>query len=173
MFSTSIFVTALMALSFSVRAFASETEVIGVCELAQKLKAFRDKTVAVRGEFFTGQHGATVGRERCPSPSPFKEFGSGFAINLAFPEEDPSLGRELDRDSLKRLEEVKRQLQRNRSDVSVTATFVGVLQVRSGFKLKKLPSGGYSGNGFGHLGTYPAQIVMSRIENITAAGATR
>ena len=147
---------------------------INVCDLARRLSAYRNKMVAVRGEFFSGRHGATVGSERCTRASPFREFGSGIAINLSFPS-NPAPGEEqvdfeIDGESLRRFEEsmsAARAEKRTGAELKVVATFVGVLRVRSGFKLKPSPSGGYVGNGFGQLGRYPAELVMRDIRDLS------
>lgn len=146
---------------------------VDVCDVASSLSMYSNKVVAVRGEFFSGRHGATVARTECKRPSPFKEFGSGLAINLAFPDDDTTqeaaVRFEVDKGSVRRLERAISDA-RDRSDIgnelTVIATFVGVLRVRAHFKLNQEPNGEYDGNGYGHLGRYPAELVLRKVTDV-------
>lgn len=150
-----------------------EAHTVDICDLARALGSFDGKLVAVRGMYLSGRHGQTVAAEACPKPTPFTEFGSGIAIDLDVNLDKGSAvpGPNHRSYAVNRNAILEFQMKANSSSdsESVTATFIGVLHAVRGFAMHVTPNQGYEGNGFGHMGRYPAQLQLTTVRNAVFA----
>ena len=156
----------------------SNQSAIHICDLAQNLGSYDGRIVAVRGTYFAGPHGSTVAAEKCQKRTPFRKIGSGIAISLdtniteGYTVPGPNgQAYEVDRNALDEFWRIAY------SDGETTATFVGVLSVKRGFKLRALrpsrwePHPGYEGNGYGQMGFYPAELSVITIRDAISESA--
>ena len=155
----------------------SEPPIVHVCDLARNLFSHDGKIVAVRGMYFSGPHGATVAAETCQKGTPFRQFGSGIAIDLQIDLDDgyevpgpKGQSYAVDRDAVRAFQLTADSVSGN---MTTTATFVGVLHVKHRFKMHTTPHQGYEGNGYGHMGRYPAELVLTTVQNVVSGDAPR
>lgn len=137
--------------------------VIPICDLFQNLSAFKGKRIAVRGEFVTTMEGAWISG-RCKGG--FVTNGYRWPVSLTFEESAyySSVTAELDATKWPPVPEGEKALE-GRYSVVKTATFVGLLRMRSGYSAVCQEDGSYFTNGFGHLNGAAAELAVERVLN--------
>jgi ankyrin repeat protein len=145
----------------------SELHVTPICELFQNLAEFRAKRIAVRGEFVTTMEGAWI-TGRCKGG--FFTNGYRWPVGLTFgtPAYYSSETARLYEAKWPLVPEGEAGLQGKFSAVR-TATFVGVLRMRSEYTAVCRPDGTYLGNGFGHLNGAAAELIVENVQNLDLA----
>lgn len=140
------------------------TVLLSVCDLSRDFAAYRGKMVAVRGVYYYGL------RQNCPQtcangpwPSFLDLIGNGYT-----PPGEPAVEFTADEPSWAALDKVQQAVERDAKQGKRVEIWVTVLgQVRAsphrspGGPCDRVVNGGY-----GHLGAFPAQLVVKRITNI-------
>jgi ankyrin repeat protein len=142
---------------------ASSLTVIPICELFQNLPAWKGKRVAVRGEFVSTMEGAWI-IGRCKGG--FITDGYRWPVSLTFSVAapystqtaklyqpkwpPPSTGSDL----------------QGQFEVTKTATFVGLLRIKSDYHVFCGRNGAYGAIGFGHLGGAAGELIVEDIRNV-------
>lgn len=132
---------------------AAPVQVMSVCELSKDYPRFRDKVVTVRGVYYYGLRQECS--EKCTDglwPSFIDLEGGGDAVWAALARAD---------------REVESEAKRSGKRFELWVTVVGRLQTR----VKHSPRGPCDSTswgiaGYGHLGAYPAQILVESFQNI-------
>jgi hypothetical protein len=138
---------------------------IHVCEVLRNLQKYRNLEISVRGEWVYTDHGMTL-RESCDTPLTTSGHVWPNGIWLAYPwlrdEEEKPVDYKLDQ------RKMKAALRRaGKISGQVYATFTGKLQARESLTVF-VSSSGPKGYGFGHLNTWPAQIVIRTVDNVSS-----
>lgn len=140
--------------------------VIPICDLFQNLSSWKGRRVAVRGEFVSTMEGAWI-IGQCKSGFVTDGYRWPVSINFSGPAyysqetaklyqikwPEPSKGKDL----------------QGMFDVIKTATFVGVLRLRSDYHVICGPRGTYRAFGFGHLSGAAAELIAESIQNVGLA----
>jgi ankyrin repeat protein len=137
--------------------------VISICDLFQNLPAWREKRIAVRGEFVATMEGVWI-VGRCKGGF-FTEgyrwpVSLTYAIPASYSNETAKL-HEPKWPSPSKGEDLQGQF-----EVIKTATFIGLLRMRSEYTVTCLRNGTYLGNGFGHLNGAAAELVVDSVRNV-------
>jgi hypothetical protein len=132
-------------------------EVLTVCDLSKDFAAYRDQVVAVRGIYYWGLRQACS--QKCADgPWPFflDLTGTGSA------ESETSWG------ALEKVEQTVELEAMNGKRLEIWVTAVGQIRTRSRRSplgpCDKIGSGWYPG--YGHLGAFPAQLVVQQFRDI-------
>lgn len=147
----------------------AENKVIDVCQLFHDLPRFDGQTVSLRGAYNKEVHGAALTGEKCLGLEKYVVPGSEPSLWLVVPGEAADVGArspryQIDRQGFRELERLARTDLPDSINAKVTA--VGQLTVFKGFELKRMPDGGYAGNGFGPYGMYPAVLVIQTLKDV-------
>lgn len=140
---------------------SSTLPVIPICDLFQNLSAWKGKRVAVRGEFLTTMEGAWISG-RCKGG--FFTDGYRWPVSLTFrspayySSETSKLYDPKWPEALASGKELA-----GRFSVVKTATFVGLLRMRSEYFAYCGENGTYSANGFGHLSGAAAELIVDSV----------
>lgn len=158
-------------------------EPISICELFKDLRSHAGKIVTVRGLLYSGFEIFALGG-RCESkfvtqytPNPllpdFRKVPSEFvwpnaldlAISSSVEEGEQTVDYETDRGSITRstllIKQEREKLATNKQrEVDAWVTVVGKLRLRAAYHLYYAPDGRPRGGGYGHLNTYPGQLVI-------------
>jgi hypothetical protein len=135
-----------------------------VCDLSRDFTAYRGKLVAVRGVYYNGL------RQTCPQtcttgswPSFVDLIGTG-----GTPQKEPPVAFATDELSWAALDKVQRAVERGArrgKRVEIWLTVLGQVRARAhgspAGPCDRVASGSY-----GHLGVFPAQLVVKRFSNI-------
>lgn len=137
--------------------------VIPICELFQDLSAWKNKRVAVRGEFVSTMEGAwIIGRCRGGFITDGYRWPVGLTFGVAAPYSaqtaqlyrptwpSPGKGAEL----------------QGQFEVTKTATFVGLLRIKSDYHVFCGRNGTYGAIGFGHLGGAAGELIVQNIRDV-------
>lgn len=140
---------------------------MSVCEVLPKLGSYRGKMVALRGRLYVGEEVFFLKGVDCPRT--FVTDGHKWppAIDLTGSDERIPSGErpiqfDTEEDAAKKLHEIS---QKARSGREVWVTVIGQLRVRK----KYVPvhtNYGILWNGYGHLGVYPAQLVIRTLKDV-------
>jgi hypothetical protein len=146
-------IAALVFLGMASCGQQARVSVMTVCDLSRDFTAYRNRVVAVRGVYFQGL------RQQCsqtcatgPWPSFVDLVGSGGEGDATWTE-------------LAKAERTAEQEARHGRRVEVWVTVRGTLKTRERRSPAGPCDGGVSG-GFGHLGTYPAQIIAEAFSDV-------
>lgn len=137
--------------------------VIPICDLFQNLSAWKGKRVAVRGEFVSTMEGAWISG-RCRGG--FVTNGYRWPVFLTFgePAYYSTETAKLYDTKWPPVPEGEEALE-GRFSVVKTATFVGLLRMRSEYSAVCREDGSYITNGFGHLNGAAAELAVERVLN--------
>jgi len=137
--------------------------VIPICDLFQNLMAWKGKRVAVRGEFVTTMEGAWISG-RCKGE--FVTNGYHWPVFLTFGElaHYSTETAKLNATRWPSASERENALE-GRYSVVKTATFVGLLRMRSEYTAVCREDGSYLTNGFGHLNGAAAELAVEKVLN--------
>jgi len=137
--------------------------VIPICDLFQNLTAWKGKRIAVRGQFVTTMEGAWISG-RCKGA--FVTNGYRWPVFLTFgePAHYSPENAKLYATQWPPVPEGERALE-GRYSVVKTATFVGLLRMKSEYSAVCREDGSYITNGFGHLGGAAADLAVERVLN--------
>jgi hypothetical protein len=135
---------------------------VSVCDLIRSLELYQDKMVTVRGVYYFG-----LREESCQSTfvSDGRSWPSALdLVDSSFPADgDSAVSFATDDESWNKLDEIVIREARQRQYLQIWVTVVA--QVRG--PQRRLRTGqSRSIGGYGHLGMYPAQLVVKRIDNI-------
>jgi hypothetical protein len=142
-----------------------------VCGLMAKLKSQRQKIIRVRGELFAGSEITALGDQACGKPFTAGGIKWATAVDLVSSDYRPGGGEPrapfvTEPAVMARLASTVAERKRLGRNGKVLITVTGFLRVRD--KYIPMTTGyGVQGNGYGHLGVYPAQLVIKAIEDIT------
>ncbi len=137
--------------------------VIPICELFQNLPAWKGKRIAVRGEFVSTSEGTWIGGH-CKGG--FITDGYRWPVGLTYREPGYCSTRT---DSLcdpHWPSAMKGETLEGEHEVARTATFVGLLRMRPEYVVTCSMNGTYVGNGFGHLGSAAAELIVENVRNV-------
>lgn len=137
-------------------------KVLSVCELFARLESYQDKIVSVRGIY-----DGSLREYNCPQP--FVADGRTWPTVLYLRDAHEVLGDEqrvpfnTDRFNWDRLDETAIEVGLERRKAEIWVTFEGLLRGPRRFP------GGRAGKmgGYGHLGAFPASLVVDKIHDIT------
>lgn len=137
---------------------------VTVCEVLGDLQKYRGKIIQIRGRWL----GTSLDGHEC-KPLRTGDYGWESGIAIAEPDwpilETPATWT-LDRKALDRAEQEMR-LQAIRYNKHVIVTFIGRLDAREeGLQTFRGGDGNLHGLGYGHLGVYPAQLVIATVRDI-------
>jgi hypothetical protein len=137
----------------------SRPVVIGVCDALQRIDKLDGTVVAVRGYYRFGMElGGLYGRD-CPKKLVLDRAERAQAFDLAF----APMSAQTDL-----LRAVNRLAEEKNVRESIQATFVGVIRAR---RADLTDVDGKKARRFGHLGVYPAQIVVRDVEDVSVNDA--
>lgn len=136
--------------------------VVTVCDVLANPSSFRGRIVAVRGVFTYG----ALRQDDCP-----QEFITGDRrwppiLNLAtteYQKGEPPVAFKTDPESWDRLDLTALEAGKQGRSVEIWATIIGQIRAQSEYVL---PDGRVR-SGFGHLGAFPAEVVVKQITDIT------
>jgi ankyrin repeat protein len=142
----------------------STLPVIPICDLFQNLSAWKGKRIAVRGELVGTMEGTWISG-RCKGG--FVTNGYRWPVFLTFggPAYYSSETGKLQETKWPAVPEGEEALE-GRFSVVKTATFVGLLRMRSEYTALCRPDGTYLGNGFGHLNGAAAELLVDSVLNL-------
>jgi hypothetical protein len=134
-------------------------EPIGVCELLKNITQYRDRIVAVRGIYWFGL------RNSCSQPFVTGEHTWPSALNLVesdSPPTDATLSFRTNQKSWDALEAFVRQQARAGNRAEIWVTVVGKVRAPATYIRGK----GRVVGGYGHLGVFPAELVVKDVSNV-------
>jgi len=133
---------------------------ISICDLLQSVRSYRGKTVTVRGIYWSGL------RQTCTQPFSTSDHTWPSAINLVDSDyvagTEESVPFKTDRESWDKLDEIaiREGKAGRREEIWVTVT--GRLRAPEAYIRKD----GRVRGGYGHLGVYPAELVVERVSDV-------
>lgn len=157
-----------------------ESSMLTICDVFKDLRSYSGKVVSLWGQLYSGFEVSALGG-RCdnkfitkyslspnfPLPQePQLEYVWPTAINLVMSSSVERGGEKLNfRTDAVAVDRVFAQIHRERAkfgnrDVETWITVVGKLQVKDHYDIGQSPDGRVRGNGYGHLSTYPGQLVI-------------
>jgi hypothetical protein len=142
---------------------SSTLTVIPICDLFQNLAAWKGKRVAVGGNVVSTFEGSWI-TGTCEVGFITNGYQWPISLNYAIPAYYSSETARLYDPKWPTLPNGEDLLQ-HRSHVIWTATFVGFLRMRSEYTVHHLPNGVYVTNGFGHLNSSAAELIVETILN--------
>lgn len=141
---------------------ASTLPVIPICDLFQNLSAWKGKRIAVRGEFVSTMEGMWISGGHCKGGFVTNRYR--WPVLLAFGQ--PAYYS----NETAKLYEAKwpvpaavNEFKGDFSGGGETATFVGLLRMRSEYTAACMANGRYMGNGFGHLNGAAAELIVESV----------
>jgi hypothetical protein len=141
----------------------STLTVIPICDLFQNLAAWRGKRVAVRGSVVSTFEGTWI-TGSCEVGFVTNGYRWPISLNYGIPAYYSSKTARLYDPKWPTLPNGE-DLSQHRSDVIWTATFVGFLRMKSEYTVRRLPNGVDLKNGFGHLNSAAAELIVETILN--------
>jgi hypothetical protein len=134
----------------------SSLTVIPICDLFQNLAEWRGKRIAVRGDLVGTGEGVWI-TESCEGG--FVTDGYRWPVSLWYgiPAYYSS--------KTARLYEPRQPPPLNSDELSQHRSYVGFLRMRSEYTVRRLPNGVYLTNGFGHLNSSAAELIVETILN--------
>lgn len=167
----------MIVLFFSSVLFGQMQKPIGVCELLRNVESYNGQIVTIRAFVGGGpRHGYYLVDNRKETPcSSMSEAKVNWppTIDLIWPGsaglERTSVPFERDVTNQEKFYESMRTVeQKSDPDRMVEATFVGQIRTRRSMTIfHNKQDDVYAGNGYGHFGMHPAQLVTKTILNIT------
>jgi hypothetical protein len=142
---------------------AGTLPVIPICDLFQNLATWRGKRVAVRGNVVSTFEGSWI-TGSCEGGFVTDGYRWPISLNYAIPAYYSSKTARLYDPKWPTLANGE-DLSQHRSNVIWTATFVGFLRMRSEYTVRRLPNGVDIKNGFGHLNSAAAELIVETILN--------
>ena len=142
-----------------------------LCALFQGHEKYNGKMVTVRGTLNASVHGIVLANERCfPRGSRYKTFENAAAINLETPGQDSEPGIpkpkfDIDAKSYRLLRELAEKKLSHGEAILISITCNGLVRSAENFRLEGDAASGYKGNGFGHMGMYPVELVIESIKD--------
>jgi hypothetical protein len=131
---------------------------MSVCDIFKDLQKFGSSQVVLTGEVYVGEEVFALGVTDCPNRFTTSGHRWPTAVNLewgsSFPQDAVT---QSFRDAVRR--RVAQPVEKHRV---LEATILGRLAVRTSYRLTRT-NYGISGNGYGHLGSYPAELLIERI----------
>jgi hypothetical protein len=181
--------TALVVLISSVIIAATESSAqprpnalrtVSVCELFNDLASYSGTRVKVRGILYSGREVFALGEKTCSKKfvtryrsgpelpgifEPTGEYVWPTAINLITSSESPGdLGFQTDDEAVVRVTKILTEARAIKRDKSTTTalwvTVVGVLSTKEHYDVGLNANREFTASGYGHLGAYPAQLVI-------------
>jgi ankyrin repeat protein len=137
--------------------------VIPICELFQNLSAWKGKRIAVRGEFVSTMEGAWI-ISRCKGG--FITDGYRWPVSLIYAVRAPYSNQTAKLYQPKWPAATKGGDLQGQFEVTKTATFVGILRVKSDYHVFCGRRGTYGAIGFGHLGGAAGELIVENIRNV-------
>jgi len=116
-------------------------------------------------------HGIVLANERCfLRGSRYKPFENAAAINLETPGQDtePELPKpkfDIDPKSYRLLRELAEKKMNDGESIVISITCTGLIRSAENFRIDGDSASGYTGNGFGHMGVYPVELVLKSIKD--------
>jgi hypothetical protein len=149
---------------------AQSGHLTSLCELFQNHEKYNGKMVTIRGVLNASIHGTVLVNRQCSQQSRYKPFERGAAINLETPggEVEPNVpipNFEIDQRSERLFLELVDKKQAKGESIIVTLTCTGLIRSAEDFRLEEASGRAYRGNGFGHMGIYPAELVIKSIKD--------
>ena len=149
---------------------AGESKVLTICELFERLGDYNGKPISVRATLYSSPHVFAAGQSGCPTV--FKTPGVAWPTAVALETTtDKSIRAlvdfETDFSALEAMPLPYRELRQTGRIIEVTATFVGVLQMKDTYApqdptLPPKPAR----DGFGWLGLYPARLIIKTVRDV-------
>jgi len=151
---------------------SSSLEVIPICTLFQDLPAYKGRRIAVRGEIVGTVHGTWI-IGNCQSS--FVSDGYRWPVSIscggpAYYSKETAHLYEVKSPAVR-----KGEVLEGNPGVVQTATFVGVLRVRSDYHVSCTPDGKYRAYGYGHMNSAAAELIVENIRDfdLTPSPETR
>ncbi len=149
---------------------ASEMKDLSVCDLMSRLTKERYKVVKVHGELYSSSEITALGSDPCAT-----QFTAGgvrwpAALDLVSSEyrTDPKERAApfvTDPAAMARLRAAIAERNRLNRGAKLIVTITGFLRARQKY-VRMMTGYGSQGNGYGHLGLYPAQLVIKTVDDI-------
>jgi ankyrin repeat protein len=136
---------------------------IPICDLFQNLSAWKGKRIAVRGEFVSTMEGAWI-IGRCKGG--FITDGYRWPVSLTFGVRAPYSSQSVKLYQPKWPDPSKGGDLQGQFEVIKTATFVGLLRMKSDYHVSCGRNGTYRAIGFGHLGGAAGDLIVENIRDV-------
>jgi len=155
------------------RADARELPVVDVCDALQRADTLSNKLIALRGELFIGREVSAVGQKECvPLEKEGRRWPSAVWLKYSTvtSQEVSGLDRSLDELFKSITELLMDKYVRRFAPIpfEVSVTLVGVLHMRTPEYIAV-----HGPAGFGHLGSYPAEIEVFGVKEVRLATVPR
>lgn len=137
--------------------------VVPICDLFQNLFAWKGKRIAVRGEFGSTMEGAWI-IGRCKSG--FITDGYRWPVSLTFGVRAPYSSQTAKLYQPQWPAPSRGGDLQGQFDIIKTATFIGILRVKSDYYASCAPNGTYRAIGFGHLGGAAGELIVESIRDV-------
>jgi len=142
---------------------ADTLRVIPICDLFQNLQAWKGKRIAVRGDFMSTMEGAWI-ISHCDGGFVTDGYRWPVSLNCGIPAYYSSETAGLYEPQSPSLSKSNRKGVLGDSSATITtATFVGLLRMKSEYTTRYLMNGTVVGNGFGHLNGAAAELIVDTI----------
>jgi len=166
-----------------------EPPTVPLCELFKDLRSYAGKIVAVWGQLYSSSEVSALGAhcndkfitKYSPSPllpQPQFEYVWPTAVDLASSTFAANEGEKLSfRTDDAAVSQVYAQIRRERAkfgnqEVETWVTVVGMVRLKNDYVIGKGSDGKMRGNGYGHLSTYPGQLVIKTMFEPVVAPTT-
>ena len=136
-----------------------EARVYTVCDLLKTPQSFNGKSVRVRGIVEGGAEGAWLKSHDCPGKFYVGENALPMAISLSYQSEYGGAPAR-NKAHIARVERQIREKQRGMKSSVLTLTYSGVFETRTEWVVSTSRTGEVHLLGFGHLNSFPAQLVV-------------
>lgn len=137
--------------------------VIPICDLFQNLSAWKSKRIGVRGEFVSTMEGAWI-IGRCKGG--FITDGYRWPVSLTYAVRAPYSNQTAKLYQPKWPAPTEGGDLQGQFEVTKTATFVGILHIKSDYHVFCGRNGTYGAIGFGHLGGAAGELIVENIRNV-------
>ena len=160
---------AVMLLNWSpVLAQSEKPDTVSVCDVLKNRATYQNRIIALRGRWITDREGSYL-RSACSKEDLglHRAWSAGVAIAWSLRAATTEISFEQDRSALHKVEKVLLK-SRERGELGrVWITFVGKIETRHPLRVRTYsPGGGPLTLGFGHLGAFPAQLVVKTAKDL-------
>ena len=138
-----------------------------VCEVLENLPRYRGKTITVRGMLYQSREITALGDTPCKQPLMTGDYQWPPALDLEYssyrPSDESAVTFQTDLGNVDTTSAEIRTLRKKAPGGDVWVTVVGYLRAKDKYNVFLGGDRKWHGQGYGHLGTYPAQLVIRRM----------
>ena len=138
-----------------------------VCEVLENLPRYRGKTITVRGMLYQSREITALGDTPCKHPMRTGDHQWPPALDLEYssytPRGEAAVTFQTDLENVETTSAEVRALREKAPGRDVWVTVTGHLRARGKYNVSLGGDGKWHGQGYGHLGIYPAQLVIRKM----------